>query len=97
MVSFVTEAQLNREDSHDAMKRPAGRPLRPRHRGKPRCLRYKQESLEKCLVLLVVCAVRYEPVSGGNSLLTGNFAILGAARGGSGAGLASDRRILVQG
>jgi hypothetical protein len=30
---------------------------------------------------LVVCAVRYEPVSGGNSLLTGkltgNFAILG--------------------
>jgi hypothetical protein len=22
---------------------------------------------------MVVCAVRYEPVSGGNSLLTGNF------------------------
>jgi hypothetical protein len=31
------------------------------------------QNLQSGLAGMVVCAVRYEPVSGGNSLLTGNF------------------------
>jgi hypothetical protein len=63
MVSFVAEAQLNREDSQDAVRWQAGRSLKPRRPGKSRYFRYRQENLEECLVLLVVCAVICEPVS----------------------------------